>query len=320
MRLLCRPLAVLIVLLLNLIAGAGCHGDTRSEQEKKAWANLEEVHDVVIGQGGGRPLHVEIAYSKLPFPSPRPAVIWVHGGGWSGGSHKPNAANYLALFGYFTASVEYRLSGEAKWPAQIEDCKLAVRWLRANAAQYHVDPDRIGVMGASAGGHLAAMLGVTPQHPEFEGHGGYEGVSSAVQAVADLSGPTDLSHGNAGLMGASEAEDIPMLVQLFGGPFRNMKDTWTKASPLEYVTKAAPPCLVIHGDRDPIVPIAHSEKWVEALEKAGVPVKFIRVKGGDHGYTAAKGSPPAEPDVKSLFLSVKDFFDKELAPKKPKPE
>jgi len=156
--------------------------------------SVEVLHDVVIGAGGTRTLHAEIARPKDPPATPMPAVLWIHGGGWNGGSHISNAAQWLAAHGYFTASIEYRLSDEAKWPAQIEDCKLGVRWLRANAAQYSVNPDRIGCWGHSAGGHLVACLG-TIDEPEFEGAGGYAGVSSRVQAVVDFCGPVDFSDG-----------------------------------------------------------------------------------------------------------------------------
>src|SRR5579871_3431475 len=149
---------------------------------------VELLHDVEIGRGGGRVLHAEIARPINPPPGPMPAIIAVHGGGWAGGTHEFNQAMFLATQGYFTASIEYRLSGEARWPAQIEDCKLGVRWLRANAAKYHIDPERIGCWGGSAGGHLVACLGVMDD-PRFEGRGGYPGVSSKVAAVVNFYGP-----------------------------------------------------------------------------------------------------------------------------------
>src|SRR5476649_877934 len=148
------------------------------------------LHDVVFGKGGDRDLHAEIAYPK-DAKGPLAAVIYIHGGGWIAGSQKQAPILELAKNGFFAASIEYRLSNVAKWPAQIQDCKLAVRWLRANAAQYHVDPNRIGVWGASAGGHLVTCLGTMADVKAFEGDGGYPGVSSAVQAVVDFYGPTD---------------------------------------------------------------------------------------------------------------------------------
>ena len=116
------------------------------------------LRDVVFGKGGDRDLHAEIAYPKNAT-GPLPAVIYIHGGGWVGGSYKQAPILELAKAGYFAASIEYRLSNVAKWPAQIQDCKLGVRWLRTNAAKYNVDPNRIGAWGASAGGHLGCLPG-----------------------------------------------------------------------------------------------------------------------------------------------------------------
>ena len=234
--------------------------------------NVELLHDVVIGTGGGRPLHAEVARPKNAPAKPMPAVIVIHGGGWSSGSHKESQMYLvLAAHGYFAASVEYRLSGEAKWPAQIEDCKLAVRWLRANAAKYNVDPNRIASMGGSAGGHLAICLAVMENESQFEGEGGYPGVSSKVQAVVDTNGPANFSRDFSGLFGATLAEK---------------PEVYKAASPLTYVRAGLPPFIVFHGDKDNIVPFAQSSTFVEALQKAGVPVKFVVMKGAGHDITA----------------------------------
>lgn len=272
---------------------------------------VELIHDVEIGTGGGRTLHAEIARPKDPPQSPMPAVLWIHGGGWSGGSHKNNGALLLAPKGYFTASIEYRLSGEAKWPAQIEDCKLGVRWLRANAAKYNVNPDRIGCWGSSAGGHLVACLG-TMDDPKFEGAGGHAGVSSRVQAVADYCGPADFSQGSGGIQNARDGDDAPATLGLFGTPFKEKPDFWKQGGPAAHVKAGAPPFLIVHGNKDRTVPVAHSEKLAAALQKAGVPVDLIVVKGGGHGMTAGPGEPPAEPDRNSLQAAVVAFFDKHL--------
>jgi len=234
--------------------------------------NVEVLHDVVIGTGGGRPLHAEVARPKILPKEPMPAVILIHGGGWARGSQKDSRLFvFLASHGYFAASVEYRLTGEAKWPAQIEDCKLGVRWLRANAAKYHVDPNRIASIGGSAGGHLALCLAVMEKESQFEGEGGYPGVSSAVQAVVDTNGPADLKR------------DRP---DLFGGTLAEMPEVYKAASPLNYVRKGLPPMIVFHGDKDETVPFVQSSRLVEALEKAGVKVKFVVFKDGGHDLTS----------------------------------
>ena len=181
--------------------------------------------DIVTGTGGGRPLHVDAVWpEKLPAGL-LPAILFVHGGGWAGGSHKFMRPMFLATRGYFVATVEYRLSGEATWPAQIEDCKLAVRWLRANAPKYHVDPDRIGVWGESAGGHLVACLGTIGPEASLEGEGGYPGVSSKVQAVVDFFGPVDFLDPAAGETNDSAAK------KMLGGSVTEKPEVWKQASP-----------------------------------------------------------------------------------------
>jgi acetyl esterase/lipase len=272
---------------------------------------VEVIHDVEIGTGGGRTLHAEIARPKDPPATPMPAVLWIHGGGWSGGSHKSNRAATLAAKGYFTASIEYRLSGEAKWPAQIEDCKLGVRWLRANAKKYNVNPDRIGCWGSSAGGHLVACLG-TMDDARFEGSGGHAGVSSRVQAVVDYCGPSDFTEGSAGIQGGTADKDSTAPLGLFGVPFREKPALWKDGSPALYVKRSNPPFLIVHGDKDKTVPVAHGQKLAAALKKAGAPVELIIVKGGGHGMTAGPGEPPAEPNREALDAAVLAFFDKVL--------
>ena len=272
---------------------------------------VELIHDVEIGKGGDTTLHAEIARPKDPPKEPMPAVLWIHGGGWSGGSHKGNGAMYLATKGYFTASIEYRLSGEAKWPAQIEDCKLGVRWLRANAAKYNINPDRIGCWGSSAGGHLVACLG-TMDDPKFEGSGGHAGVNSRVQAVVDYCGPADFTKGSGGIQNAKEDEDAPAPLGLFGVPFKEKPDLWKQGGPVAHVKAGAPPFLIVHGNKDKTVPHAQSVSLEAALKKAGVPVEFITVKGGGHGMSAAPGDPPAEPDRNAIQAAVIAFFDKHL--------
>ena len=272
---------------------------------------VELIHDVEIGTGGGRVLHAEIARPINPPSGPMPAIIAIHGGGWSGGTHKFNQAMFLATQGYFTASIEYRLSGEARWPAQIEDCKLAVRWLRSNAGKYHIDPERIGCWGGSAGGHLVACLGVMDD-PRFEGSGGYPGVSSKVAAVVNFYGPTDFSQGSAGIQGAKEGEDAVALLGLFGAPFKVKPEAWREGSPIVYVKAGDPAFLIVHGDADPTVPHVQSEKFLAALQKAGVPAELITVKRGNHNLQAAPGQPAAEPGPAEINAAVLAFCNKYL--------
>ena len=263
------------------------------------------LHEVVIGQGGGRDLHAEIAYPRVPT-GPLPAVIYIHGGGWIGGDYHDTPIEVLARAGFFAASIEYRLSDEAKWPAQIEDCKLGVRWLRAHAATYNIDPNRIGAWGASAGGHLVACLGTMADQKQYEGNGGYPGVSSAVQAVVDFYGPTDLTRPDIYSPFA-----IKVSTALFGCAFQDNPAIWKSGSPLYFVKAGDPPVLIVQGDSDSIVPMAQSTIFDDALTKAGVPHQLIIVKNADHGF-APVGGKPIDPNPAQIRDATLAFLAKYL--------
>jgi acetyl esterase/lipase len=207
-----------------------------------------------------------------------PLIVWIHGGAWLGGSKEGCPAVPLTAKGYAVASINYRLSQHAIFPAQIEDCKAAIRWLRANATKYRLDPDHIGVWGASAGGHLVAMLGTTGSVKELEGSGGNLDQSSRVQCVVDWFGPTDLL-----TMAGSHNNPASPESRLVGGSVQENKDKARKASPMTYVSKDATPFLIMHGDQDNTVPPGQSEELTEALKKVGVEVKLVMVKGNGHG-------------------------------------
>jgi acetyl esterase/lipase len=213
-----------------------------------------------------------------------PLIINIHGGAFRMGTKSDGVPlDYLAK-GYAVASIGYRLSQHAIFPAQIEDCKAAVRWLRANASKYGLDPNRFAAWGPSAGGHLAAMLGTTGDVREFE-VGDNLNVSSRVQAVVDYFGPTDFLQMDAhrppnGMV--HDPADSPES-QLVGGAIQENKGKTVRANPITYVTKDDPPFLIVHGDSDPLVPHHQSELIVAALEKSGVPVTFYTVKGAGHG-------------------------------------
>jgi acetyl esterase/lipase len=213
-----------------------------------------------------------------------PLIINVHGGAFRGGNKEMGVPlDYLAR-GYAVASINYRLSQHAVFPAQIEDCKAAVRWLRTNAAKYGVDPGHFAAWGSSAGGHLAAMVGTTGDVKEFE-VGENLSVSSRVQAVVDYFGPTDFLQMDAHRTpnGHLHAPANSPESQLIGGPIQENREKAARANPITYVTKSAPPFLICHGDHDPLVPHHQSELLEAALMKAGVPVTFYTVKGAGHG-------------------------------------
>jgi len=262
---------------------------------------LEYLHEVEIGTGNNHPLHAEIALPKTRPAQPMPVVIWIHGGGLKAGSYKGNGAAFLAPYGYVTVSIEYRFISESPWPAQIEDCKLAVRYLRANAAKYGLDPNRIGVMGHSSGAQLASLLGTTEKNVDFEGTGGSPGVSSRVSAVVEMDGPND-----ATLFPAPAKEAI------FGKERANDPEVLKNASPVFCAKAGNPPFLIFHGSEDKSVPIAVSLAFKEALEKVGVPVKMVIVQGGDHGLNAVPGGAPPDPDKEGVHALILDFFEKNL--------
>ena len=237
-----------------------------------------------------------------------PLIIWIHGGAWLGGDKTHyNPREYLKS-GYAGASINYRLSQHAIFPAQIEDVKAAVRWLRANAETYRLNPNRFAVWGSSAGGHLVAMLGTTDDVAEFEVGENLE-VSSRVQAVVDYYGPTDFLQMDAHRLPDGLVHDAPDSPEskLVGGPIQEHKDRVARANPITYVSDDDSPFLIIHGDRDKLVPYQQSVLLKDALEKAGVPVTFYKVEGGGHGWFT-------DPKVPEL---TKAFLEQHLKPTKP---
>lgn len=234
-----------------------------------------------------------------------PLIIWVHGGAWMAGNKNNCPARRFLRKGYAVASINYRLSQHATFPAQIEDCKAAVRRLRANSEKYNLDSKRFGVWGSSAGGHLVALLGTTGDVKDFD-KGENLDTSSRVQAVCDYFGPTDfIKISNFPSNIRHDAPDSPES-KLIGGPVQQNKEACQRANPITYVTKDDPPFLIVHGDKDLTVPHNQSQLLCEALTKAGVQVKFHTVEGGGHGGFNS-------PKVDKI---VDDFFDKHLKSRK----
>jgi acetyl esterase/lipase len=227
-------------------------------------ANAAIQRDLVYKRVNGAVLALDL-YHPQNVSGLLPVIVCIHGGHFGAGRKERCPAVALVQDGYAVASIDYRLTSTAPFPAQIEDCKAAVRWLRANASSYHLDPDRIGVWGYSAGGHLAALLGTTGGVPELEGNGDNMQYSSQVQAVCDVAGPTDLLPlANLGpkRMSAIEA--------LLGGPLEKDEAKAVAASPIHYISKDDPPFLIVHGEADRVIPLEQSQRFYEALQKAGV--------------------------------------------------
>ncbi|MDQ0896690.1 S-layer homology domain-containing protein [Paenibacillus sp. V4I7] len=254
--------------------------------------------DVEIGTAGSRPLYTSIAVPDTLPAAPLPVVVYIHGGGWNHGDRKQALANicgYVTKRGYIGVSLDYRLTPEAPFPAQIQDVKLAIRYLRANASQYHIDPDRIGVWGSSAGGHLASLLGTsgdlltsdqvvldngnTVHVPDLEGSGGWQEYSDKVQAVADWFGPADFT--------TAFANNYSSVTALLGGNKAfTVPDQARLAMPGTYASPDDPPFWIRHGDADSTIPYTDSVTFANQLTAAGVPVvDFKVVPGQGHGFT-----------------------------------
>ena len=228
---------------------------------------------------------LDIYLPEQASDKPLPLMIWIHGGAWMAGSQANPPVLFLLSKGFAVASIQYRFSSQARWPAQAYDCKAAIRFLRANAGTYNVDPNRFAVGGDSAGGHLAAFVGASGDAKEMEGELGSPGVSSRVQAVVDWFGPTDLtlmaqqSSPRSALQ--HNAPNSPES-RLVGGPIQENKELAKTANPLTYIDKDDPPFLIMHGDNDQTVPLGQSEILADALKKAGVDVTFKVLPGAGH--------------------------------------
>jgi acetyl esterase/lipase len=237
-----------------------------------------------------------------------PVVVWIFGGAFmqNGRLQQEGGAAWLAIKGYAVAAIEHRLSSDAHFPAQIEDCKAAVRWLRANAAKYGLDPARFGAWGASSGGHLATMLGLTGGVKDLEGESGNLDQSSRVSAVVDFFGPTDFLQMDKAALPGGLKHDPPNSPEslLIGGPIQDNREKAARANPITYITRESPPFLIVHGDRDPLVPCNQSELLFEALRKAGVDATFYKIVSAGHG-----GPQFQSPVTKAMVLA---FFDEHL--------
>jgi acetyl esterase/lipase/enterochelin esterase-like enzyme len=261
--------------------------------------------DIVYATVGEQDLKLDI-YWQQNSSEPLPLVVWIHGGAWRAGSKENPRALPLLSKNYAIASVQYRLSQEAISPAQIHDCKAAIRWLRANATQLNVDPDKIGVWGGSAGGHLVALLGTSGDVADLEGELGITTTSSRVQAVCDWFGPTDLLRMNdvAGKIDHN-APDSPES-QLVGAPIQENPDLVERVNPITYVSSDDPPFLIMHGSQDLTVLQNQSELLHVALQQADVSSNLILIDDMGHGFRSR------DKDPNDLIRHVEAFFDREL--------
>lgn len=261
--------------------------------------------DVTYCTPDGVAQKMDVMYPRTLGEKPMPVAVYIHGGGWTSGDKAGGAGSLdtheILARGYVVVSLNYRLAPEYKWPAQITDVKCAIRHLRANAAMYKIDPNKIGVWGGSAGGHLVAMLGTTDKSAGFDA-GEYLDQSSRVQAVVDLFGPADLP-----AMFTSNAQVVAG--RIFGSTSRD-DSILVKASPVTYITPDDPPFLILQGDQDHVVPMEQSQILHDRLKAGGVQSTLVIVKNAGHGFTPEGGA--ISPSRTELSKMIADFFDQHL--------
>ncbi len=261
----------------------------------------EPLRNLEYARRGDRAMRLDL-YRPAHTDAKAPVVVWIHGGGWNKGSKDKCPATWLTEHGYAVASVEYRLTPEAAWPAQMDDCRDAIRWLRTHAAEYQLDANHIGVWGGSAGGHLVALMGTRPLPAE-------EKVSARVQAVCDFYGPSDLLTMPANVLSAGKTEeDIANSngAKLLGGTVRDLPELAKQASALHQVSSDDAPFLIMHGDQDPAVPLTQSEHLHARLLEHKVPSALHVLKGAGHGGKAFQ--------TEEARRIIRQFFDRTLKP------
>jgi len=276
-----------LILALFVILFSACNNPTSVKSEEKQAKVSSELKSVKVidnisyREGNSKSWKLDLAMPENFGKTPRPAIVIVHGGGWRAGSKKDLVYRDLlldyAFQGYFTISVEYRFDQETAFPACIEDVKCAVRWLRAHAKEYNVDPDRIGAFGHSAGAHLVLMLAMSSDNKSLEGDGGWNEYSSKINAVVGGSTPTQI--------GAKRAN-------------WNKPEWW----PIGYISKKTVPMLLIQGIQDPIVKVDLVDDFVAKMKAAGAPdLSYIRIEGGDHDVAYSDSLRITKPAMDEFF-------------------
>lgn len=300
---------LLTVVMLGMAPGIGAQTPAVKPSETSAQppANpatspLSSVQqDVPYGTAGGHPLLLDIYEPSERSSELRPAVVLIHGGGWTSfdKSTMHTMGMFLARCGFVAFAADYRLlhGNENIWPAQLDDVQRAVRWVRANAAKYGVDPDHVGAFGHSAGAQLASLLGMEDTRDNSDA--ALARYSSRVQAVVEVSGPSDFTTHR-------DADDDAFLATFFGGDYAQHSKIWQDASPVFHVSKNVSPFLIMHGTQDADVPIAQSQELADKLKQAGASVKFVTVEDV-HTFR----TPEAR---RRLALETQAFFTQYLRP------
>lgn len=243
--------------------------------------SVELQKNVEYGKVNDRPLQLDL-YKPKNVEGKVPGLIFIHGGGWKTGKRQDYRVytTWFAEQGYVVATIGYRLSKEAKFPAAVEDAKCAVRWMRASADTLGVDPEKIAVIGGSAGGHLAMMVGYSADGKTYEGNGGHPEFSSRVAAVVDIYGPFDLD--------TPEGKSAGVVKDFLGkDSYEQAPELWKQLSPSTYLDAGDPPTLILHGTMDEIVPVSQADLLASRLESLRVPYRLIRLEGWPHTMDAA---------------------------------
>ncbi|QGJ69891.1 Carboxylesterase type B [Planctomycetales bacterium 10988] len=283
----------------------------RQQPAQRGRANLRNIELIenldYIGDGNRRQMLDLLLPEERATEDPLPVIVFIHGGGWQGGNKESahgRLSTYVRSGHYAAASFGYRLTNETHWPSQLHDCQAALRWLKAHAKKYNLDADKIGIMGASAGGHLVALLGTSQDAPELTGKlGPYIDQSVTVQCVVDFCGPANFVPFVEGIIksGRPSTPDNA-LTKFFGGPIEEKMDVAKEASPQTYITAADPPIMIVHGTKDHLVPFDQSVQFHAALKDAGIETYLITNEGGGHGNAVT-------PELQEMLTN---FFDKHL--------
>jgi len=256
--------------------------DGRTQIPRETLDSLDSHVNVTYARYGDRTLEMDI-YRLKSAEGELPAVVCIHGGGWANGNRTSHArmAQALAARGYVAATISYRLSGEAPFPAAIHDCKAAVRFLRANSDRYGIDADHIGAIGLSAGGHLTALLATSHGVAEFEGEGGNAEFSSAIQAAVPMGAQTDLLSERTRMISSTEDRG-QIWRQFLGGSLEDQPDTYRLASPLQHLDKADPPCWFVAGEMDD--PSTHADRFRQRMAELGVETGLTLIEDAPHAF------------------------------------
>ncbi len=276
-----------VVLALSVVV-AGLYAFTDADRSK--WGeradagfvpppNLRIDRDLVYARYGNRSMLLDLYRPAAVSRKPIPAVVVMRGGGFLHGDSKGYGfiAAYLAQAGFAAACIQYRTSQEARFPAAVQDAKAAVRWLRANASEYRIEPDAIGALGGSAGGYLAAMLATSSDVPDLEGTGGYPGISSRVAAAVAMATPADFVD-----MSPYSRRAVSVIEPFIGSPLDRLVDARRRASPVSYVTRSAAPILLIHSDVDPDLPYSQALLLQRRYQEAGASAELLTIQGAPH--------------------------------------